>query len=128
MYDNLFMTVIVISLVVFLIWCYIEKKRQDAIQEKYFQKIYLKSIENDTEFFVKDPEPVNIQEIFDEINKNIKEPSENTQDKIEVINPKVFTNPVPPVLNKNTIIHGPENNNSGKYMDISNFNSNSFML
>jgi hypothetical protein len=73
MYDNLFMTVIIVCLILFLAWCYVEKKRQDAIQEKYFQKIYTKSLDNDTEFFTKEPEPIKIQEIFDDINKNISD-------------------------------------------------------
>jgi hypothetical protein len=143
MLDNLFMTLIIVFLIMFLVWCYIEKQRHDAIQEKYLQKLYLKllkSDKSDNEYFVKDPDPIDIQDLFDEINKNIEvnplqiedKPQEqliNSNKKTEeVVNHKTFTNPIQPVVEEKKLIHGIIGSNSGKYMDVGVFTKDSYML
>ena len=41
--DNLFIFIVIMCLILFLIWCYIEKQRQNAIHEKYLQKLFIGS-------------------------------------------------------------------------------------
>jgi hypothetical protein len=145
-FDNLFMSIIIISLILFLGWCFIEKKRQTAIEEKYFQKLYLKSLKsNDNEYFSKELEPIDLTNLFDEINKDLETPldfEENQQntreEKKEIIKDtklekelevKKFTNPLPTLPPRNDLINGIKGSDSSKYMDIGNFNSsNSYML
>jgi hypothetical protein len=145
-FDNLFMSIIVIILILFLAWCYVEKKRQTAIEEKYFQKLYLKSLKsNDNEYFSKELEPIDLKNLFDEINKDLETPldiEENQQntreDKKENIKDtklekelevKKFTNPLPALPPRNDLINGIKGSDSSRYMNINEFNpSNSYML
>jgi len=145
-FDNLFMSIIIISLILFLIWCYIEKKRQTAIEEKYFQKLYLKSLKsNDNEYFSKEFEPVDLTDLFDEINKdmetplNIEENQQNTREekkenikdtKLEKeLEVKKFTNPLPALPSRNDLINGIKGSESNRYMSVNDFNpTNSYML
>ena len=145
-FDNLFMSIIIISLILFLTWCYVEKKRQTAIEEKYFQKLYLKSLKSsDNEYFSKELEPIDLTNLFDEINKDLETPldieenqqntreekKENIKDsKLEKeLEVKKFTNPLPALPPRNDLINGIKGSDSSKYMDIGNFNSsNSYML
>jgi len=141
--DNLFMSIIIIFLILFLGWCYVEKQRYDAIQEKYINKLYLKLLKtdkdkinnNDTEYFIKDPEPVNIQNLFDDIKKDIETNQiiNNNIKEENPINPEpplVPLSPVPlsPVPDKNKMINGIVGNSSSKYMDVGVFTKDSYML
>lgn len=145
-FDNLFMSIIIISLILFLTWCYIEKKRQTAIEEKYFQKLYLKSLKsNDNEYFSRELEPVDLTNLFDEINKDLETPldieenqqntreekKENIKDtKLEKeLEVKKFTNPLPVLPPRNDLINGIKGSESNRYMSVNEFNpSNSYML
>jgi hypothetical protein len=145
-FDNLFMSIIIISLILFLAWCYVEKKRQTAIEEKYFQKLYLKSLKsNDSEYFSKELDPVDLTNLFDEINKDLETPiitgenqqntreekKENIKDtKLEKeLEVKKFTNPLPALPPRNDLINGIKGSESSRYMNINDFNpSNSYML
>jgi hypothetical protein len=145
--DNLFMSVIIISLILFLAWCYVEKKRQTAIEEKYFQKLYLKSLKsNDNEYFSKELEPVDLTNLFNEINKDLETPldieekEENNEHKPEnkpenkiennkELAAKKFTNPLPALPPRNDLINGIKGSDSSRYMSVNDFNpSNSYML
>jgi len=71
--DNLFITVIITCLILFLMWCYIEKQRQNAIYEKYLQKKLAKSLLNDElNLFTETPNPINIEKLFVDINDTMK--------------------------------------------------------
>jgi len=141
--DNLFMSIIILCLVLFLAWCYIEKKRQNAIQDKFFQKLYLKSLKSDNEYFLKEPDPINIQNLFNEINKDLETPiiqqDENTKEekkgnskdtKLEKeLEVKTFTNPLPTLPQRNDLINGIKGTDSNRFMSINDFNpNNSYML
>jgi len=70
--DNVFISIIVISLMVFLGWCYIEKQRLESLKEKYLQKKLAKSLLNDElNLFNEIPSPLNIENLFNEINTEI---------------------------------------------------------
>jgi len=101
--DNIFISVIVISLILFLGWCYIEKQRQDAIYEKYLQKKLLKSLLSDElNLFTETPEPLNIEKLFNDINNDIfieKEEKTNINNK-EVIENMQNQGSVPPMSDR----------------------------
>jgi len=153
--DNLFMSVIIISLVLFLCWCYVEKKRQDIISSKLIQKQKVKELlEEELQLFKEEPESVDIANLFKDINKDI---AEVKLEKMEVdeepeekpVVPSVKTIVVPRQgtqdaqdtqcisgtnINKNSqksekfsheIMAA---NTNSKYMEISNFSNTSFML
>jgi hypothetical protein len=90
--DNIFISIIVISLILFLGWCYIEKQRLDALTEKYLQKKLAKSLLNDElNLFNEIPSPLNIEKLFNDINTDLYvEKDENTdlyvENKINNIN------------------------------------------
>jgi hypothetical protein len=139
MADNLFMTLIIVFLIVFLAWCYVEKQRHDAIQEKYLQKLHAKLSKSENEYFTKDPDPIDIQVLFDEINKNIEvnplqiedKPQEqliHSNKKIEEVTHKTFTNLIRPVIEEKKLIHGIVGSSSSKYMDVGVFAKDSYML
>jgi hypothetical protein len=70
--DNIFISIIVISLILFLGWCYIEKQRLDALTEKYLQKKLAKSLLNDElNLFNEIPSPLNVEKLFNDINTDI---------------------------------------------------------
>jgi hypothetical protein len=70
--ENIFISVIIISLFLFLGWCYIEKQRLDALTEKYLQKKLAKSLLNDElNLFSEIPSPLNIEKLFNDINTDI---------------------------------------------------------
>ena len=131
--ENLFISIIVVSLILFLSWCYVEKKRHDKIQEKMIRKEYMKSL-LDEELFIKEPEELNINELFKDINNDIQEEiiikpenisKENSTidislNKKNMLNTDVSVNNMP--------INIVASNNSTKYMDVSDFNNNSYML
>jgi len=137
--ENLFISIIVVSLILFLAWCYVEKKRHDKIQEKMIRKEYMKSL-LDEELFIKEPDELNINELFKDIQQDIQEPIQE-QTKEQSINNKQQINNIQEVNvvdmkssvqnkpNSPPMIYGPSNvDGSNKFMDISNFNNSSFML
>jgi hypothetical protein len=70
--DNIFISIIVISLILFLGWCYIEKQRLDALTEKYLQKKLAKSLLNDElNLFNEIPSPINVEKLFNDINNDL---------------------------------------------------------
>jgi len=141
MLDNLFISILILVLVLFLGWCYVEKQRHDAIQEKYLQKLYVKllltnKLEEDKpepEYFLKEPELVNIEQLFNEINndiENIKINSPINQENIQQ-NTKEnikFYNPVSKTPEKNKMISGISGVSSSKYMDVGVYTKDSYML
>jgi hypothetical protein len=70
--DNIFISVIVIFLFLFLAWCYIEKQRQDVLTEKYLQKKLAKSLLNDElNLFSEVPSPLNVEKLFNDIKTDL---------------------------------------------------------
>jgi len=161
--DNLFISVIIILLVLFLTWCYIEKKRYDAIQEKILKKKYMKMLleENDNnefEYFNEIPDKVQLNELFEEINSELNKPlnnketnketnkenskeikkeskkesnkESNEESTIEIsdITNKPIVKPKTQIESSNSSNMKNNMQNSGSYMDISNFTPTSFML
>ena len=74
-------------------WCYIEKKRYDAIQEILLKKKYTKMLldenlftNNELEYFEAKPDSVDLGELFTEINTELNtviNPEDNPEDKPE---------------------------------------------
>jgi hypothetical protein len=155
--DNLFITVIVVCLILFLAWCYVEKQRQDAIFEKYLQKRLAKSLLNEElNLFTETPDPINIEKLFTDINDTIKPNPEHFQDQEpnQVQVPESVQEPNQfqkselksgqnvymtkrernlelneqrkPIQVENEPIAG--NVSSSKFMNVNNFNMNSYML
>lgn len=146
--ENLFMSIIIISLVLFLCWCYVEKKRQDKLSSKLMQKQKVKELlEEELQLFKEEPESVDIANLFKDINKDIAEVKlekmeveEEPEEKPVRTNVKTVIVPRPgnqgnhSINNKNS--QKPERNSpeimaansNSKYMDISNFSNTSFML
>jgi hypothetical protein len=132
--DNLFISIIIISLVLFLCWCYVEKKRQDIIANKLMKQGFKNSNENDLELFKEEPDSVDISDLFKDINKDINTeitaPEENIIPTKEV---NIVTVPragglVPSNVQAPKVTEIMPANGNSSYMDISNFNNNSFML
>jgi len=153
--DNLFITVIVFCLILFLGWCYVEKKRQDVLYEKYLQKKLAKSLLNDElNLFSEVPEPINIEKLFNDISQDmaqeIKVPIPVQENLELVVNPEEpiqyqqkpvhmtkreynmqmsNSNQIMPVQLQPPTIDAAVVSKSGgsRYIDISNF-SGSYML
>jgi hypothetical protein len=143
--DNLFIFLVIACLILFLMWCYIEKQRQNALYEKYLQKKLAKSLLSDElNLFTEVPEPINIEKLFTDINNTIIEEPEPVpvvvSKPVKYINKEVS----PPIhLTKreqnqqinNAIQRIPEhqdimgtNSQGSKYASVLNFNPNSYML
>jgi len=152
--ENLFISIITISLILFLTWCYIEKKRYDAIQEIMLKKKYTKMLleenlytNNELEYFETKPDSVNLSELFTEINTELNTAigSENQaepENEEQTVNP-LINNQIPTTHSKKELI---ENNVSTKeinvdrpihafaasisdnFMDVTTFNNSSYML
>jgi len=142
--DNLFIFLVIACLILFLMWCYIEKQRQNALYEKYLQKKLAKSLLSDElNLFTEVPEPINIEKLFTDINNTIIEEPELVpvvSKPVKYINKEVS----PPIhLTKreqnqqinNAIQRIPEhqdimgtNSQGSKYASVLNFNPNSYML
>lgn len=72
--NNMFIFVVITCLVLFLIWCYVEKQRQNAIYEKYLQKKLAKSLLGDElNLFTETPDPINVEKLFVDINESMTE-------------------------------------------------------
>jgi len=70
--DNIFISVVIISLILFLVWCYIEKQRQDVLTEKYLQKKLAKSLlSEELNLFNEVPQPLNVEKLFNDINTDL---------------------------------------------------------
>ena len=154
--DNLFITIIIVCLILFLSWCYVEKQRQDAIFEKFLQKRLAKSLLSDElNLFTETPDPINIEKLFTNINDTIKE--EPPQEQEPPQQPQIQEPPQQPhqqphqqpsqaymtKRERNQQLDEPgkisykplpeqsepiAGNTSSKYMNFNNFNSNSYML
>lgn len=170
--DNLFITLVICSLFLFLAWCFIEKQRQDAIYEKYLQKKLVKSLlKDELSLFTETPETINIEKLFNEITTDIgnsvtqpelksepepqselksePEPKSEPKSEPEQQEPRQFNNyiqqsqihltkreqnqqindanrTIPNIQNHTNVIYG--GNTSSRYMDLGNFNANSYML
>ena len=75
--ENLFMSIILLLLVIFLGWCYVEKQRQDKILEKLYQKKMAKvMLEEELQLFTDIPVELNINDLFKDINNDLNETSE----------------------------------------------------
>jgi hypothetical protein len=93
--DNLFITIIVFCLVLFLIWCYVEKQRQNAMYEKYLQKKLAKSLLSDElNLFTETPNPINMEKLFVDINDTIEIPQEQNPEPVEEPAPTLVTEPI----------------------------------
>jgi hypothetical protein len=84
--DNLFIFVVIMCLILFLVWCYIEKQRQNAIHEKYLQKKLAKSLLSDElNLFTETPDPINVEKLFVDINESMVENiSPNTEVDMDI--------------------------------------------
>ena len=155
--DNIFISVVVISLILFLGWCYIEKQRQNTIYEKYLQKKLVKSLlSEELNLFSENLEPLNIDKLFDEIKTDMSEPIEvkapeqfqsQVQEQVSVYKNHEPDNTPKISLTKreaNSQINeanqqyragiNPENqaipgsNMGSRFMEVTTFNQNSYML
>jgi hypothetical protein len=92
--ENVFISVIVISLILFLAWCYIEKQRQDALVEKFLQKKLAKSLLSDElNLFNETLSPLNVEKLFNDINTDLYVEKENNINKEPVIENMQNNNP-----------------------------------
>ena len=104
--DNLFIFIVIMCLILFLIWCYVEKQRQNAIYEKYLQKKLAKSLLNDElNLFTETPNPINVEKLFIDINDSI----------VETIKPESKVEPEPEI-EKNPISYVPKDTNNNLHM------------
>ena len=136
--ENLFMSIILLCLVVFLCWCYVEKKRQDKIASKLMQKQKVKELlEEELQLFKEEPDSVDVSNLFKDINKDMNTEITVVEEALEeniiptkqvnVVNVPRAGGLVPKIqAPKVTEIMAANGNSS--YMDISNFNNSSFML
>ena len=93
--ENIFISVIVISLILFLAWCYIEKQRQDAMVEKFLQKKLAKSLLSDElNLFTETPNPINMEKLFVDINDTIEIPQEQNPEPVEAPVSIMVTEPI----------------------------------
>ena len=91
--DNLFIFLVIACLILFLIWCYVEKQRQNALYEKYLQKKLAKSLLSDElNLFTEVPELINIEKLFTDINNTIIENPEPVPVSVPVSEPIKYIN------------------------------------
>ena len=133
--ENLFMSIILLCLVVFLCWCYIEKKRQDKISSKLMQKQKVKELlEEELQLFKEEPDSVDVSNLFKDINKDMNTeviaPEENIipTKEVNVVNVPRAGGLVAPKVQAPKVTEIMAANGNSSYMDISNFNNSSFML
>jgi len=107
--DNLFITVVITCLILFLMWCYIEKQRQNAMYENYLQKKLARSLLSDElNLFTETPNPINIEKLFVDIN-----------DTIAIENNIPIETPEPETPEENT----PQENTQVNYIQVEKPNS-----
>jgi len=136
--ENLFMSIILLCLVIFLCWCYVEKKRQDKIASKLMQKQKVKELlEEELQLFKEEPDSVDVSNLFKDINKDmnteITVPEEENFIPTKEVNVVNVPRPtiqglVSPKVQAPKVNEIMAANGNSSYMDISNFNNTSFML
>ena len=139
------MSIILLLLVLFLAWCYVEKKRQDKIVEKLYQRKMAKvMLEEELQLFTDIPAELNINDLFKDINNDLNSPVSSAEmavvpapDTIPIIQaeqkaPSYQT--MPSKKRDRQMLNGMNptpvipSNSANNYMDVTNFNPNSFML
>ena len=143
--ENLFMSIILLLLVIFLAWCYVEKQRQDKILEKIYQKKMAKvMLEEELQLFTDIPVELNINDLFKDINNDLNSPVSSAEmavkpapdsDPILQLETKAPSYQTMPSKKKDRqMLNGVNptavipSNTANNYMDVTNFNPDSYML
>lgn len=143
--ENLFMSIILLLLVIFLAWCYVEKQRQDKILEKLYQKKMAKvMLEDELQLFTDIPVELNINDLFKDINNDLNSPVSSAEmavkpapdsDPITQLETKAQSYQTMPSKKKDRqMLNGMNptavipSNTANNYMDVTNFNPDSYML
>lgn len=143
--ENLFMSIILLLLVIFLAWCYVEKQRQDNILEKLYQKKMAKvMLEEELQLFTDIPVELNINDLFKDINNDLNSPVSSAEmavkpapdsDPILQLETKAPSYQTMPSKKKDRqMLNGVNptavipSNTANNYMDVTNFNPDSYML
>ena len=143
--ENLFMSIILLLLVIFLAWCYVEKQRQDNILEKLYQKKMAKvMLEEELQLFTDIPVELNINDLFKDINNDLNSPVSSAEmavkpapdsDPILQLETKAPSYQTMPSKKKDRqMLNGVNptavipSNTANNYMDVTNFNPNAYML
>lgn len=143
--ENLFMSIILLLLVIFLAWCYVEKQRQDKILEKLYQKKMAKvMLEEELQLFTDIPVELNINDLFKDINNDLNSPVSSAEmavkpapdsDPILQLETKAPSYQTMPSKKKDRqMLNGVNptavipSNTANNYMDVTNFNPDSYML
>ena len=143
--ENLFMSIILLLLVIFLAWCYVEKQRQDKILEKLYQKKMAKvMLEEELQLFTDIPVELNINDLFKDINNDLNSPVSSAEmavkpapdsDPILQLETKAPSYQTMPSKKKDRqMLNGVNptavipSNSANNYMDVTNFNPDSYML
>lgn len=143
--ENLFMSIILLLLVIFLAWCYVEKQRQDKILEKLYQKKMAKvMLEEELQLFTDIPVELNINDLFKDINNDLNSPVSSAE---MAVKPAPDSDPItqletnaqsyqtmPSKKKDRQMLNGMNptavipSNTSNNYMHVTDFNPNSYML
>jgi hypothetical protein len=143
--ENLFMSIILLLLVLFLAWCYVEKKRQDKIVEKIYQRKMAKvMLEEELQLFTDVPVELNINDLFKDINNDLNSPVSSAEmdvkfapdsDPILQLETKAPSYQTMPSKKKDRqMLNGMNptavipSNSANNYMHVTDFNPNSYML
>jgi hypothetical protein len=143
--ENLFMSIILLLLVIFLAWCYVEKQRQDNILEKLYQKKMAKvMLEDELQLFTDIPVELNINDLFKDINNDLNSPVSSAEmavkpapdsDPILELETKAQSYQTMPSKKKDRqMLNGINptavipSNSANNYMNVTDFNPNSYML
>ena len=143
--ENLFMSIILLLLVIFLAWCYVEKQRQDKILEKLYQKKMAKvMLEEELQLFTDIPVELNINDLFKDINNDLNSPVSSAE---MAVKPAPDSNPIiqletnaqsyqtmPSKKKDRQMLNGMNptavipSNSANNYMSVTDFNPNAYML
>ena len=143
--ENLFMSIILSLLILFLAWCYVEKKRQDKIIEKIYQRKMAKvMLEEELQLFTDIPVELNINDLFKDINNDLNSPVSSAEmavkpapdsDPILQLETKAQSYQTMPSKKKDRqMLNGMNptavipSNSANNYMHVTDFNPNSYML
>ena len=143
--ENLFMSIILLLLVIFLAWCYVEKQRQDKILEKLYQKKMAKvMLEEELQLFTDIPVELNINDLFKDINNDINSPVSTAEmavkpapdsDPISQLETNAQSYQTMPSKKKDRqMLNGVNptavipSNSANNYMHVTDFNPNAYML